>query len=290
MLNPNDANLIIFDMDGTVVPSLPLVYEAVKRAFARLGWPVTFKAEDINRFFGTSANTTSGTLYEFITPPDSHLSIEEVQERVRAEYDSVFREMGQTYPGVKETLKTLRQRGYKLAQYTNASTMYLNIIMSTLGLGESYDYIECIQENNLTKTKLIRKIRGHFGGLAAAVVGDRFNDIEAARANNCLSIGALFGYGENEPEQADLIINKFDNLLSIFDRRLPIFEKITEEIKLRKQPDRPFVIGISGIDCSGKTIFAAALEKYLRKEGYKTQLIRLDDFTNPRAIRYVGKD
>ncbi len=290
MINPNDVNLIIFDMDGTIIPSLPAVYESVKRAFARLGWPVAFSAGDINRFFGMSVVSTAGGLYEFITPPDSRLSIPEVRERVRAEYDGTFREMAQSYPGVKETLRTLRQRGYKLAQYTNASTAYLNMVISTLGLRDYYDYIECIQDHNLTKTELVRKIREHFGGLTAAIVGDRSHDIEAARANDCLSIGAFFGYGGKEPEQADLTINKFDDLLSIFDRRLPIFEKVAGEIRLRKPVDRPLVIGVSGIDCAGKTAFAAALEKYLNLKDYPTQLISLDDFHNPGAIRYAGED
>jgi phosphoglycolate phosphatase len=219
MIIPDDVNLIIFDMDGTIIPSLPAVYESIKRAFARLGWQVTFSPEDINQFFGVSTASTAGGLYEFITPPDSHLTVQEIRERVRAEYDAVFREMAQPYPGVKETLQTLRQRGYKLAQYTNASTMYLNLVMSSLGLRDYFDYIECIQDNNLTKPELVKKIRGYFGGLTAAIVGDRSHDVEAARASDCLSIGVLFGYGENEPEEADLTINKFDDLLSIFDRK-----------------------------------------------------------------------
>jgi phosphoglycolate phosphatase len=218
MINPSDVTLIIFDMDGTIVPSLEPTYVSIKRAFARLGWPVTFAPEDINRFFGITTASTTGTLFEFITPPNSHLSVTEVRDKVRAEYDVTFREMARPYPGVKETLAALRRRGYKLAQYTNASTMYLNIIMSSLGLRDYFDYIECIEDNHLTKSELVMKIRTHFGGAKAAIVGDRVHDIEAASENDCLSIGALFGYGGKEPEQADLTINKFKDLLSIFDR------------------------------------------------------------------------
>lgn len=290
MINPNDVNLIIFDMDGTIVPSLEPTYESIKRAFAKLGWPVTFAPDDIYRFFGMTTASTTGSLFEFITPPSSHLSVTELRDRVRAEYDITFREMAHPYSGVKETLAALRRRGYKLAQYTNASMMYLNVIMSSLDLRNCYDYIECIQDNGLTKPELVKKIRDKFGGANAAVVGDRSHDIEAARVNDCLSIGALFGYGGKEPEQADLTINKFDGLLSIFDRRLPIFEKITFEINLRKQADRPFVISINGIDCSGKSVFAASLQKYLGSKDYQTQLISLDDFHNPKAVRYAGTD
>jgi len=290
MINPNDVNLIIFDMDGTIVPSLPPVYESIKRAFNKLGWPVNFTADEINQFFGVTTASTKGGLYEFITPPDSHLSIPEVREKVREEYEGVFLDIGRTYPGVKETLATLRKRGYKLAQYTNASTMYLNVIMSTLGMREYFDYIECIQDNNLTKPELVRKIRDKFGGLTTAIVGDRVHDIEAAKETGTLSIGALYGYGDDEPKQADITINKFGDLLTIFDRRLPIFEKILDAIHEKKQKDKPFVIGINGIDGSGKTTFSEALKSYLKSKDLPTQLIQLDDFHNPRAIRYAGND
>jgi len=173
MINPNDVNLIIFDMDGTIIPSLPAVYESIKRAFYKLGWAVNFNPEEINRFFGVTTASTKGGLYEFITPPGSHLTIPEVRERVRQEYAGVFREMAEPYPGVKETLEILRKRRYKLAQYSNASTMYRDIVMSTLDIREHFDYIECVQENNLTKPELVRKIREKFGGMTTAVVGDR---------------------------------------------------------------------------------------------------------------------
>ncbi|OGO06357.1 MAG: hypothetical protein A2Y92_00465 [Chloroflexi bacterium RBG_13_57_8] len=290
MMNPHDVNLIIFDMDGTIVPSLPAVYESIKRAFKKLGWPVSFSPEEINRFFGVTTASTAGGLYEFITPPDSQLTIPEVREKVRVEYEGAFRDIAQTYPSVKETLQTLRQRGYKLAQYTNASTMYLNIVMSTLVMREYYDYVECIQDNGLTKPGLIKKIREQFGGMAAAVVGDRVHDIEAARETGCLSIGALYGYGGDEPEKADITINKFDDLLDIFNRRLPVFEKILGDIGRKRTKCRPFVVGISGIDGAGKTELAMALEKFLISRGHDTQSVHLDDFHNPVEIRYAGND
>ena len=290
MINPNDVDLIIFDMDGTIVPSLPAVYESIKRAFTKLGWAVNFSPEDINQFFGVTTASIKGSVYEFITPPDSHLTLPEVREKVREEYQDAFREMGQTYPEVKATLEILRKRGYKLAQYTNASIMYRDMIMSTFDMRGYFDYLECIQENGLTKIELVRKIRERFGGMTAAVVGDRCHDIEAARETGSLAIGALYGYGEEEPKEADITIKNFRELLDIFDRRLPIFEKIADEIERKKDKNRSFVIGISGIDGAGKTSFAESLERYLVKHDKETQAIHLDDFHNPKAIRYAGEN
>ncbi len=74
------------------------------------------------------------------------------------------------------------------------------------------------------------------------------------------------------------------------DRRLSLFEQILKEIEARRQEDRAFVIGINGIDCSGKSIFAESFVKFLIARGFTTQTINLDDFHNPRAYRYSGKD
>jgi len=290
VINPNDVNLIIFDMDGTIVPSLPAVYESIKRAFTKLGWAVNFSPEEINKFFGVTTASTKGGLYEFITPPNSDLTIPEVREKVREEYADTFREMAQPYPCVRETLTTLRKRGYKLAQYTNASTRYLDVVMSSLDMRGYYDYIECVQDNNLTKPELVKKIQEKFKRMTAAVVGDRYHDIEAARETGCLAIGALYGYGGDEPEKADITIKKFEDLLEIFDRRLLIFEKIIQEIQRKKDKNRPFVVGISGIDGAGKTSFAELFERYLVTDNDETQAIHLDDFHNPKAIRYAGAD
>ena len=70
------------------------------------------------------------------------------------------------------------------------------------------------------------------------------------------------------------------------DKRLPIFEKILTEIDRRKSRDRPFVVGITGIDAAGKTLFTEALENHLITKNRHVQVISLDDFHNPRQVRY----
>ena len=286
MINPNKVNLIIFDMDGTIIPSLEIVYEAIRRAFVGFGWELTYSSEDINQFIGTA----SGELYQSIIPPEHFSRWPELRDRARAEYTTLFRESAETFPGVRETLETLRKRGYRLALYSNASVMYFDMVTSVLNIRDCFDYAECVHENDLTKPELVRKIREKFGGPTTAIVGDRYHDIDAARETDSLSVGVFFGYGGNEPERADIAINSFDELLSIFDRKLPIFEKILGEIDRRKPGDRPFVVGITGIDSSGKTMFTGALASYLVARNRKVQVINLDDFHNPREVRYAGEN
>lgn len=286
MINPGDVELIILDMDGTIVPSLEIVYRAIKKTFDALGWELKYSADDVNRFIGDPDTE----LFPSITPPEYSHRWEELQDKVRSEYAVLFRESPSTFPNVKETLDTLRRRGYRLALYSHASTLYFGIVTKSLQIRDYFDYAECSHENNLSKPKLVEKIRETLRCSTAAVVGDRDNDIEAARDTGSLSIGVLFGYGGEEPEEADYTINQFDDLLQIFDRKLPVFDAILAEINKRKDVQKPFVVSITGIDGAGKTTFAAAFEKSLLSKNYQTQMIHLDDFHNPRAVRYAGED
>lgn len=49
---------------------------------------------------------------------------------------------------------------------------------------------------------------------------------------------------------------------------------------------RPTIVGINGAITSGKTMLSLKLNQYLQKQGTQTQLIHMDDFHTPRAIRF----
>ncbi len=53
----------------------------------------------------------------------------------------------------------------------------------------------------------------------------------------------------------------------------------------------PFIIAVDGIDASGKTTFANEFSKYLHAKGRDVIRISIDDFHNPKEIRYAkGRD
>lgn len=53
---------------------------------------------------------------------------------------------------------------------------------------------------------------------------------------------------------------------------------------------RPCVVGINGVDASGKTTFARTLARHIRASGHIVSLVHLDDFHNPRTIRATGRN
>jgi uridine kinase len=74
------------------------------------------------------------------------------------------------------------------------------------------------------------------------------------------------------------------------DERKSVFEKIAREIIKRRDNRNPFMVGISGIDLSGKTEFTRSLAEYLTAQQIQITVIHLDDFHNPRAFRNSGPD
>lgn len=220
MTAPEDVYLIIFDMDGTIIPSQEIVYLGMQRVFAEYGWDLKHSKEEINQYIGSA----TGEIWKAVIPPEHADRWEELRDRVRQEYPALFREYAVTYPAVRETLAELRLRGYTLVQYSNAAVSYFDSVLDSLGIRGLYDYSECVHENGLTKTELIGKIREKYGNPGTAVVGDRCHDIESAHENGCLAVGALYGYGSKEPLEADITIDKFADLLDIFERRVPVFK------------------------------------------------------------------
>lgn len=52
------------------------------------------------------------------------------------------------------------------------------------------------------------------------------------------------------------------------------------------EPGRPTLIAVDGVDGAGKTTFAARFAGALADRGRPVQVVHLDDFLNPREVRY----
>jgi uridine kinase len=60
--------------------------------------------------------------------------------------------------------------------------------------------------------------------------------------------------------------------------------------ELSSQLGRGVTVGISGVDCSGKSTLAEAVRRRLEKQGLPAVLIEGDEFTRPTAERYGEED
>ena len=67
-------------------------------------------------------------------------------------------------------------------------------------------------------------------------------------------------------------------------------QKILWIINEKPITNRPLIIGITGIDCSGKTEFTINIANYLHLKNYEIEIIHLDDYHFPEKVRSSGKN
>ena len=204
----NNINLLIFDFDGTLCLSDKAILKVLKKAFSEIDIDV---AVDRNKIISNTGKPSEQFYKSVLGSEHFHL-----WKELSNKYDPMIPQFETIIPGVKETLEVLRDRKYNLALYSNCEVTYFNSIFRFLKIKDYFDYTECVGENNLTKTDLIGKIISKFPNSKSAIVGDRIQDVEAAKENGVLSVGALYGYGRDEAEKADVTIDKFSDLLDIF--------------------------------------------------------------------------
>lgn len=191
-------------------------------------------------------------------------------------------ERGRLFDNVESLLSSLAADGVPMAICGMGSKEYIETVLTHCNIKHYFQYIYH-RIDGLSKSQVIRNLLQEINLQPdeCIMVGDSLTDISAAKENGLPFIGVSYGYGSNDIKEADAIA---DNVLQLkyLLYRFMIFEKIGRDIKLYR---KPVVIGINGVDTSGKTEFSNNLQNYLEKRGYHTQLIHVDDFHQPRSVR-----
>lgn len=65
-----------------------------------------------------------------------------------------------------------------------------------------------------------------------------------------------------------------------------LLTKLEREILLRKTDSHPMLVSVNGLDGSGKTFFSQKLKDRLLTTSRNVVVISIDDFHNPKSIRY----
>lgn len=129
----------LFDMDGVITDTMPLHYEAWKRAFARAG--VDVEKMDV---YLREGMTSTAMAKEIAAARGRELPDDEIQ-RIVDEKTGIFgrlvNEYGRDFEGVKETLRMLRNNGIGLALVTGSKRESVASVLKKTGLEGSFDVI-----------------------------------------------------------------------------------------------------------------------------------------------------
>lgn len=189
---------LIFDLDGTLADTLPLIYESFNDALRPvLGKELT--PEEIRGLFG---------------PPDNYLirGLVEPQEqdaaiaRYVATYERRHHELVELFAGIAELLSDAKTRGIRLAVVTSKSRATALLSLDLLGVLDRFDVVyagddvERQKPDPMALTMALDDV-AHDDPTHAAMIGDSAADVIAGKGAGVATIGVLWG----SPDHADLL-------------------------------------------------------------------------------------
>ena len=188
---------ILFDLDGTLTDSGPGIMNGFVYAIQQMGGHVVDRSQ-LRKFVGPPLKVSFGDILGYS---------EEETDRAISLYRDYYNNMGgvlenSVYPGIVELLSELKKEGKNLIVATSKNAIGTNTVLEHFDLKKFFDFIATADDKvRQNKSDVIRYAleQCEIKDISRVVmVGDRENDILAAKEIGIDSIGVLYGYGDRE--------------------------------------------------------------------------------------------
>jgi phosphoglycolate phosphatase len=182
---------LLFDLDGCIVDSLPSIVRCWSAILPEFGLP-TPAASEIRPFVGPPVSLAA----RHFAPGRDDATIEAIvaaYRRLSAQAQDI-----EPYPGIRELLASLGERGVVLGIATSKSIEVAQPLLRHLELAAAFAVIEGtrVDELGTDKVTIVGRALARLAPVRpAALIGDREHDVRGAHANGLRAIGALWGYG-----------------------------------------------------------------------------------------------
>lgn len=210
--------LVLFDLDGTLIDSVPDIATATDTTLTSLGAPAA-GASKVRLWVGNGAATlVQRALHD--------AGIDQAQHKLamtlwRAAYTLCCTRKTQLYPGAIETLEALQTARVEMALVTNKPLQFARPILKHLGIERYFRWVvggECVS-NKKPAPDMLNDAMEEAGASAhqCVMVGDSAADIDAARAANMRVVAVSYGYSRGAPVaqlKPDLIVDDLRELIS----------------------------------------------------------------------------
>lgn len=210
-----EINLIIFDLDGTLIDSTEDIAAAVNFTLKKLGLEEKSQSE-IRSYIGWGVEdmmrkSLGKNHREFL---NKSISILENYYRKQGISKAVL------YPNTKETLEHFKNK--KKAIVSNRKHEFINLILKHVNIFNYFEYIvggddiDCLKPSSCPLDKAMGKF--NIKKDKAIIVGDMGIDIEAGKNAGILTCGVTYGIGKKEDivkAKPDFIINDLLELKNI---------------------------------------------------------------------------
>lgn len=208
---PLDLKGMIFDLDGTLAETWPICFDAFRNVFKHYTGRV-YSDEEIEAMYGPDEE---GIIKRLV--PD--LWQEGVEMYLR-EYELAHNLCEEPFPGIKEALELLKERGVLLAVVTGKGIGSADISLKRLGLSEYFDIVEPGHPSGGRKPDSIRKVlkKWQIAPEKTAYIGDSPSDSDGAKEVGMIALGAAWSvYADKEKIAARNPSAIFINVASFID-------------------------------------------------------------------------
>lgn len=196
---------VTFDLDGTLLDTVPDLYEASRRTLAELGLPQRSESE-IRNFVGQGVVVLVRRCLTRETPP-SEAQLNEAVAVFQRHYAAVNGKYCQIFANVLAGLDAWQATGLPLAVVTNKPAAFTEPLLERMGL---MNYFDAIVSGDTTPHRKphpepLRHACQQMGSdLSANLhIGDSRHDIETARNAGCAVYCVPYGYNEGEAVRAE---------------------------------------------------------------------------------------
>ncbi len=207
-------DLLIFDLDGTLVDSKLDLAHSVNATRAHFGRP-PLDLETIGGYIGNGAPVL---MRRAMGPEASEEEVRRALEHFLAHYSEHKLDHTRAYPGIPEALEQLQQAGVRMAVLTNKPVRVSGAILGGLELSRYFERVyggnsfEQKKPNPVGVETLLSEL-----GIAperAMIVGDSSVDVRTARNAGIKVCGVTYGFQPEsfEADPPDMMVSRPEEL------------------------------------------------------------------------------
>jgi phosphoglycolate phosphatase len=197
-----DIDAILFDLDGTLVDSVPDLAAATDAMLIELGRPPAGEAL-VREWVGNGAERlVKRALTGEMEGEPSEADLQRAFPLFMDQYQQHLDGQSRLYVGVQECLAELQERGLALALVTNKPERFIGPLLTALGLADEFAVVvggDTLAQRKPHPAPLLHAAR-QLGvePAAALMVGDSRNDVLAARRAGMPVVCVPYGYNHGE--------------------------------------------------------------------------------------------
>lgn len=213
--------LVMFDLDGTLMDSVPDLAAAVDKMLMLLGREPAGIAQ-VRDWVGNGSRVL---VRRALAGQLQHEGVaDELTDEALALFMQAYsggHELTTVYPGARECLDWLRERDVKLSIITNKPAQFIEPLLDEKNLSGYFQWLiggDTLPQQKPDPAALLWVMQqAAVEPSASLFVGDSRNDVRAAKAAAVPCVGLTYGYNHGEPianEHPALVLNDLRELVA----------------------------------------------------------------------------